>query len=85
MFLVGLTVLLIVGPSTGDWGLAAGLGVGLWVSGGLSSLVNSLTAAMRGGDPYLDAEHELSAYAQTDLWGFGGESWLEWQDRMRKR
>jgi hypothetical protein len=40
---------------------------------------------MRSGDLYRDAEHELSAYAQTDTWGPNGESWLEWQARMRKR
>jgi hypothetical protein len=84
MFLVGLVTMLIVGPVTGDWGLAVGLFLGLWFSGGLSQLMNMLTAVMRRGDVYRDAEHELSAYAQTDPWGPNGENWLDWKARQKR-
>jgi hypothetical protein len=77
MFFVGLVVLLLVGPLTGNWWLAFGLFFGLWFSGGFSQLANMLTAIMRGGDGYRTAEHERSAYAQTDPWGSLGDSWLD--------
>lgn len=75
-FLMGLLALLWVGPVTGDWGVAFGLFLTIWFLGGLSQLANMVTALMRRGDGYRDAEHELSAYAQTDV-GPDGKSWLD--------
>lgn len=82
-FLMGLLSLLWVGPVTGDWGVAFGLFLLIWFLGGLSQSANWLTAKMRGKEFYLDSEHELSAYAQTEPWGPEGESWLEWQAKHR--
>lgn len=83
-FITGLLTMLIVGPAA-SWGLGVALFVVLWFIGGMSQSVNWLTAKMRGGDAYLDSEHELSAHAQTDEWGPEGESWLEWQAKHRSR
>lgn len=74
-FIVGLAA------AIGFWALghpAAGFGwwLGLWCSGVLWRLPNMLTAVLRGGHAYRDAEHERSAYAQTDRWS-DGKSWIE--------
>lgn len=65
------------------------LGGAIWVSGALWILMGYLTAGMRYGFKskivggrevggwYRDAEHERSAYAQTDLPFKLGQSWAE--------
>lgn len=50
--------------------------LGTWFSGIAWQLPNFLTAWLRGGHPYRDAEHERSAYAQTDTDIIFGTSWL---------
>ncbi len=47
----------------------------LWPAGMLLMLPNFAGALLRGGHVYRDAEHERSAYAQTD--SREGSSWLE--------
>ena len=61
LMLLSFIIGLIVGAWTGHWFL----GLLLWWSGGLWQFPNFITAAMRGGDPYRDSEHEKSAYSQT--------------------
>lgn len=53
--------------------------LGLWLTGPIYQVPNFLTAVLRGGHVYRDAEHERSAYAQTDLDldGPDGKSWLD--------
>jgi len=68
-FFVGLVVFLV----TGNWIL----GLALWASGGFWQLPNFLTALLRGGHVYRDAEHERSAYSQTSRSWNAKESWLE--------
>lgn len=58
------------------WGLA------FWPGAMLLEVGNYLGAVLRGGDVYRDAEHERSAFAQTDLRP-DGSSWLG--DRVRGR
>jgi hypothetical protein len=58
----------------------------LWPTGQLWRATNFLTAWLRGFDLYRGAEHERSAYGQTDL-GPDGSSWLERQleaERQRR-
>ena len=76
--LVALAVLL----TTGHWLLA----VGIWCSGGLWLFVHNATAIIRYGfaNAYRDAEHERSAYAQTDLPRALGKSWEELRDAARE-
>jgi hypothetical protein len=57
-FLIGLIISLI----TFNWIF----GLIIWASGGIWQVGNFLTALLRGGHVYRDAEHERSAYAQTD-------------------
>lgn len=64
-FLMGVLVLVF----SSNWITGAWLGTLIWFLGGASQSVNWLTAWARGGDPYRDSEHELSAYAQTDARG----------------
>jgi hypothetical protein len=73
---LSLIVGLIVGGVTGDWILA---GV-LWWSGGMWQIPNFLTAVLRYGPKYYywGAEHERSAYAQTDL-DEHDKSWVDYQ------
>ena len=52
------------------------LHLAVWSSGVLWQVPNFLTAVLRGGHVYRDAEHERSAYAQTDDRNFEG-SWLQ--------
>lgn len=61
------------------------VGLLVWVSGGLWVFVHNLTAAMRWGfaNGYRDAEHERSAYAQTDKL-HNGRSWLEIRDEQQR-
>lgn len=56
----------------------------IWCSGGVWQLPNYLAAGLRHGwkHAYRDAEHERSAYAQTD-WNDGSKSW--WDKREAKR
>lgn len=48
----------------------------LWPGAMLLSTANYLGAVLRGGHAYRDAEHERSAYAQTDARA-DGTTWLE--------
>lgn len=58
--------------------------VGLWVSGIAWQLPNFLSAVLRGGHVYRDAEHERSAYAQTDERDIAGaEQPVSWLDQKR--
>ena len=67
------------------WAVADGNGLeswalhlAVWSSGILWQVPNFLMALLRGGHVYRDAEHERSAYAQTDLIGRGEDrSWLD--------
>jgi len=77
MMLLSLLVGLVLGFWSDDWRVA----FLVWWSGGLWQIPNHITAVLRGGDAHIDAEHERSAYAQTDIQG-GGQSWLE---RHRER
>jgi hypothetical protein len=51
--------------------------LGVWASGVAWKLPNFLGAILRGGHVYRDAEHERSAYAQTDVHHVREQSWLE--------
>lgn len=60
---------------SGSWPVA----LGIWCSGGLLLFVHNATATLRHGwsGGYRDAEHERSAYAQTDRWHTkSGRCWL---------
>ncbi len=63
-FLLALFAL-ITGLATSSQPLAF-FGLGLWLAGPIYQVPNFLTAMLRGGHVYRDAEHERSAYAQTD-------------------
>ena len=80
--LLSLIVGAIVATATGDWLL----GLALWWSGGMWQLPNFATAALRFGwrNAYRDAEHERSAYAQTDELLPGGKSWWDVRERVRR-
>lgn len=82
-FLVGLAVA-IGWWSHGEAMIGVRWWIGLWASGGLWLAPNFVTAFLRYGPKgvYRDAEHERSAYAQTDRWP-NGESW--WQRRDERR
>lgn len=88
-FLVGLSVAIainvIVREVSGDWQAANQYGArawaGIWISSIFWRAPNFLTAWLRGGHPYRDAEHERSAYAQTDTFCEPGKSWLEDHNR----
>jgi hypothetical protein len=70
--MLSLVVGLVLWPVTGSiW-----TGLIVWTSGGVWQLTNFITAMMRHGvdHAYRAAEHERSAYAQTDARGAG--SWL---------
>jgi len=47
----------------------------MWMTAPAQLLLNYFTGWLRFGDSYTGAEHERSAYAQTDV--VDGESWLE--------
>lgn len=64
----------IVVVATDDWLLA----IALVATAYAHLATNFLSALLRGGNPYRDAEHERSAYAQTDV-GPDGRSWEERQ------
>ena len=52
--------------------------LGFWVAGVAFQLPNFLGAVLRGGHVYRDAEHERSAYAQTDTHHTAdSKSWLQ--------
>jgi len=54
------------------------LSLGLWVSAPVWQLPNFLGVLVRGdGHIYRDAQHERSAYAQTDEKDRGATSWLD--------
>ena len=76
-----LLVALAVYAATGSWLLA----LGVWCSGGLWLFVHNATAVVRYGfaNGYRDAEHERSAYAQTDLPRGLGKTWEELRDAAR--
>lgn len=73
----------LVWAFTNHWLLA----LGIWCSGGLWLFVHNLTAILRYGisGAYRDAEHERSAYAQTDLPRALGKSWEELRDTAREQ
>lgn len=72
LMLLSLCVGTCVALASGSW-LA---GLAIWWSGGAWQLPNFVAALLRGGSPYRDAEHERSAYAQTDDLA-GGGMWLD--------
>jgi len=89
-FLVGVAVLLAVGLGTRAWPLAAGLGAGLWWSGGAWQLAGILASLLRHGANadglYWSTEHERSARAQTEPWCCspdGVRTWREHDDLRR--
>ena len=49
----------------------------IWLCGPIFQVPNFLTAVLRGGHVYRDAEHERSAYAQTDTHHVKDKSWLD--------
>lgn len=77
LMLLGLILGTAVAVLTQDWTL----GAVLWWSSGMWQVPNFLTAWMRGGHPYRDAEHEIAAYAATDE---DAEGW-SWLKRHRAR
>lgn len=58
----------------------------LWPAGLLAMVPNFVTAVLRFGwkGIYRDAEHERSAYAQTDVAHVTGKSWDQLRDEARK-
>jgi len=81
LVLLGLVLGLIVSGVEGNWWWL----LGLWLPGGLAlyKLPGFLVPILEGGHVYRDAEHERSAYAQTDPQA-GGKSWLDYH-RSRKQ
>lgn len=77
-----LLVAIAVYAVSRSWPLA----LAVWCSGGLWLFVHNLTAVVRYGisNGYRDAEHERSAYAQTDLPRALGKSWEELRDSARE-
>lgn len=71
--LMGLLALVL--PPVHEWWA-------LWAFAPVFIAVQWLTAWMRGGDPYRDAEFERSAYAQTDMPRHLEESWQERRERL---
>lgn len=71
--LAALFVALLLFVLTHSW-LVALL---VWVSSEMGFLWFYVAAWLRGGNIYFDAEHERSAFAQTDPWCGGSMSWLE--------
>lgn len=80
--LKALLVALAVWLTTGHWMLA----LCIWCSGGLWLFVHNMAAVIRYGfaNAYRDAEHERSAYAQTDLPRALGKSWEDLRDAARE-
>jgi hypothetical protein len=69
--LAGLALAIVVSlASWSPWGLL------LWPGALLLKTANFLGALLRGGHAYRDAEHERSAYAQTDARP-DGTTWLQ--------
>jgi hypothetical protein len=81
LMLLSFVLGLVLGLFTHDWLL----GLIVWTSGGMWQLPGFVTAVLRGGNIYRDSEHELSAYAQSDLDldGPDGKSWLD-KHRVQK-
>jgi hypothetical protein len=77
--LLALTVLVATGN---HW-----LSLCIWCSGGLWLFVHNVAAATRYGVrfAYRDAEHERSAYAQTDPQRVPGTSWLELREEAKHK
>jgi len=74
---LALLISIIWAISDGNGLESWGLHLAVWASGILWQVPNFLTAVLRGGHVYRDAEHERSAYAQTDLPGREmRQSWL---------
>jgi len=70
---LALSLALVVSVTTWDWWWML-----LWPTGVAWQLPNFLTAVLRDGHVYRDAEHERSAYAQTDQrLRHNGVSWLD--------
>lgn len=74
LVILGLCLGLIVSGVEGNWWWL----LGLWAPPGLAlyKLPNFLVPILEGAHVYRDAEHERSAYAQTDPLP-GGSSWLD--------
>lgn len=53
------------------------LAFAFWLTAPFWQIPNFLGALLRGGHIYRDAEHERSAYGQTDLGTHGEDSWLD--------
>lgn len=76
--IAGLALALVVGLATlSAWALL------LWPFAFVLKAAGFLGALLRGGDAYRDAEHERSAYAQTDPTAPDGSSWLDEHERAR--
>ena len=76
-----LTALVIWFATGSAWSLV------LWPAGLLAMVPNFLTAFLRFGRKglYRDAEHERSAYAQTDIVRVTGKGWDQLRDEDRAR
>jgi hypothetical protein len=63
------------------------LALAIWCSGGLWLFLHNVTAVLRYGlaNGYRDAEHERSAYAQTDLPRALGKTWEELREEARRQ
>ena len=72
MMLLGLCLGTIVAIVSHDvW-----LGLLTWWSSGFWQITNFVSAVLRGGEAYLDSEHERSAYAQVTP-DIHGKCWLD--------
>lgn len=78
----GLVVGVAVALLSGLWWL----GAGVWAAFPALLVVHNVTGAMRYGlkGIYRDAEHERSAYAQTDTEHTAGPSWTVLRDLARR-
>ncbi len=85
LVLLGLALGLIVSGVEDNWWWL----FGLWVPPGLAAykLPNYLVPLLEGNNIYRDAEHERSAYAQTDLdlTSVDGKSWLDRHTTKERR
>lgn len=70
--ILGVVVAVLLAVDANPWWSL----LGFWVASVAFQLPNFLGAVLRGGHIYRDAEHERSAYAQTDLHHMKDESWL---------
>jgi hypothetical protein len=71
---------LMLGGAAFWWGDPC-LALALWIGSPLFMVPNFFGAVIGGGDIYRDAEHERSAYGQTDELDGPGSSWLERKEK----